>query len=369
MKHANEVIPFAINGRFLAGQPAATYIVARHLTNALADLVAYSKFHEFEILAPFGADTVGARFPVREIGTMQGNLWEQIAFPLACKKRTQLNFATRSPLFARNAFTMVHDAQVFTVPDSYSKLFRLTLKANIHLAGRLQLGILTVSDFSRCELIDKGIAPADRIHTIHNGADHVLSITPQTEVLKKLGVQPRKYALALANTQVHKNIRVLIDAYNREDAPEIPLVLVGKAKKADFEKLGLSVSRKIVFAGFVSDGEMRSLQENALAFCTPSTTEGFGLPPVEGLVLGTPAIISPNGALPEVCGPGAIMADALSPEQWSAALRKLAQDGACWARLVGQGQKHTAQFTWKAAAKRLLEVVSGADNVAVDLDT
>ncbi|SEN51579.1 Glycosyl transferases group 1, partial [Loktanella fryxellensis] len=188
--------------------------------------------------------------------------------------------------------------------------------------------------------------------------DHILRVDPDDTVLDRLALAPRGYALALANTQPHKNIGVLLRAFARPDMAGLTLVLAGKAKAADFTALGHPVPANVIFAGYVTDGEMRSLQAHALAVCTPSLTEGFGMPPVEGMLLGTPAVIAPCGALPEVCGPDTLCADPHDPAAWAAALRGLQADPARWQDLSDRGRAFAAQFTWAAAAARLEAVLT-----------
>jgi glycosyltransferase involved in cell wall biosynthesis len=354
-------LDICINGRFLAGPPVATYAVAENLTRALADLLAREPQRRlnrsFGILAPPGVPHVETGLPMEIVGRFSGNLWEQTSLPLALKGRLLLSFAARSPFFLRNALTMVHDAQVFTSPESYSRAFRATLKANIRAAGARQLGLLTVSEFAKSELAGLSVAPAERIHVIPNGVDHVLRAPAQDTVLARLGLVPRSYALSLANLQPHKNIAMLIRAFARPGLAGLKLVLAGKGTREDFAAAGAVATQNVVFTGYVSDGEMRSLQTHGLAVCTPSLTEGFGLPPVEGVLLGTPAIISPCGALPEVCGPGALQADPRDPSAWEAALLRLRDEPGLREELSRKGQAFAARFTWDAAARRLLEVI------------
>ena len=345
-----------INGRFLAGPPVATYAVAEHLTRALAEAEAAPP-RRMQVLAPPNARPLDVGLPVERIGRRTGNPWEQIDLPRAVAGRLLINFASRSPLLLRRGLTLVHDAQVFTTPASYSPAFRATLKANIRLAGRLQLGLLTVSEFARSELVGLGLAPAERVHVVPNGADHVLRTPAQTEILTRLGLAPRGYALGLANLMPHKNIKVLIRAFARPALAGMPLVLAGGAGREAFAAAGLPTGPNVVFAGYVAEGEMRALQAEALAVCTPSLTEGFGLPPVEGLMLGTPAIIAPCGALPEVCGPGALRADPHDPAAWEAALLRLRDERGLREGLAREGRAFVARFTWHAAARRLLDIL------------
>ncbi len=353
-------LDICINGRFLAGPPAATYAVAEHLARALALLTAAGEpaaNRRIHVLAPRNARHVELGLPVERVGRRTGNVWEQIDLPRAASGRLLVNLASRSPLLLRQGLTMVHDAQVFTTPASYSLAFRATLKANVRLAGRRQLGLLTVSEFAKSELVGLGLAPAERVHVIANGVDHVLRTPAQGDILPRLGLVPRGYALALANLMPHKNIALLIRAFARPALADMTLVLVGGTGRDAFAAAGIPAGANVLFPGYVSDGEMRALQAQALAVCTPSLTEGFGMPPVEGLKLGTPAVIAPCGALPEVCGPGALQADPHDPAAWEAALLRLRDDDGLHARLARDGQAFVARFTWQAAARRLLDVI------------
>jgi glycosyltransferase involved in cell wall biosynthesis len=348
-----------INGRFMSEQPAATYAVGRHLSRAFADRFSASGTVGRPVLiVPSAAKPEDIGLPVEAVGDLTGNLWEQLSLPGAMRGRLLLNFAARSPLFVRNALTMVHDAQVFTAPTSYSRTFRATLKANIRAAGCLQRGLLTVSNFAKSELVDLGIAPAERIHVIPNGVDHILRVEPEDGVISLLGLTSRGFALALANTQPHKNIGVLLRAFARPEMADLNLVLVGRATAAEFATLGFPTSPNVIFAGHVTDGEMRSLQARALAVCTPSLTEGFGMPPVEGMLLGTPAVIAPCGALPEVCSPDTLRADPHDPTAWSHALMRLKVEPDLWNNLSDTGRAFAVRFTWDAAAARLEEILA-----------
>jgi glycosyltransferase involved in cell wall biosynthesis len=344
----------------MSEHPAATYAVAQHLSRAFAaHILAKDAAVRVALIVPPNASQNDIGFKVETVGRLTGNLWEQLSLPGATRGRLLLNFAARSPLTVCNAMTMVHDAQVFTAPTSYSRAFRMTLKANIRAAGRLQRGILTVSEFAKSELVNLGIAPAERIHVIHNGVDHILKVQTEDRVFDRLGILSRGFALALANIQPHKNIGVLLRAFARPEMANLKLVLAGKATAAEFTALGIPVPPNAIFAGYVTDGEMRSLQAHALAVCTPSLTEGFGLPPVEGMLLGTPAVIAPCGALPEVCGPDTLQAPPNDPAGWSQAMLRLKTEPDLWNNLSITGRDFATRFTWDAAAVRLEEVLAG----------
>lgn len=346
-----------INGRFLSAPPTAVHRVAYELTRALGEL---PHRPPVSIAVPPGTRLAwpAPNLPVRETGQLHGIAWEQLFLPRAARGQLLLGFCNMVPFGVRSGLTMVHDAQVFTTPQSYGQVRSAWARLHIRRAGAVQRGLLTVSEFAKRELVSLGIAPPERIHVVHNGVDHVRRIPRDDSVLSRLGLSPRRYALALANAQPHKNIGLLLRAFARPGLAGLPLVLTGRASAADFAAAGWSPPANTVFAGYVSEGEMTSLQAHALAVCTPSLTEGFGLPPVEGLMLGTPALIAPCGALPEVCGPGALQVDPHDPAAWEGALLRLQNDPALWQGLSDAGQAFAVRFTWEAAARKLVEVIA-----------
>lgn len=346
-----------INGKFLSAAPTAVHRVAFELSRALGEL---PQRPAVSIAVPPGELAVWPLpgLPVRAAGRLQGIAWEQLCLPGAAQGQLLVNFCNMTPLTVRAGLTMVHDAQVFTTPRSYGRVRSAWARLHIRRAGAAQRGLLTVSEFAKRELVSLGIAPAERIHVVHNGADHVLRFSRDDSVLTRLGLSPRRYALSLANLQPHKNIGLLLRAFSRPGLAGLTLVLTGRARARDFAAAGHPLPPNVLFAGYVSEGEMSSLQAHALAVCTPSLTEGFGLPPVEGLVLGTPAVIAPCGALPEVCGPGALTADPHDPLAWEAALLRLQNEPALWQGLSVDGGAFAARFTWDAAVRKLVEVIA-----------
>ena len=179
-------------------------------------------------------------------------------------------------------------------------------------------------------------------------------------LIERLALSPKRYVVALANVQAHKNIALLLRAFTNGLLGDLSLVLVGKATRTDFEAAGLQAPANTLFAGSVSDAELRGLYEAALCLAFPSTTEGFGLPPLEAMLVGCPVVAAPCGALPEVCGEAALYAPPNDQQAWAEAIASLAADPDAHARRSAAGRLHAQAFTWERSARRLLEVVSDA---------
>lgn len=349
-----------INGKFLAAKPTGVHRVARQLLLELQ-----KQQVQIEQLFSSGMYVAVPRngkitcdidqLRIETHSNFIGQVWEQFELPVNARGNLLLSLCNLSPIFSRNAITMIHDAQVYTTPRSYSLAFRTWYKFVLPQIGRRGLKILTVSQYSANQLVEYGVTTPDRVAIIYNGVDHVLGFGRDSSVNEALGLERNGYVLALSSTQKHKNIEVLLQAFAQE--PGSRLVLIGAAKRQDFTDKGIDVPSHVSFAGKVSDDQMRSLMEDALCFAMPSLTEGFGLPPLEAMMLGCPAIVAPCGALPEVCSDAALYADPYDPAAWANGVASLRRDPALRQKLIEAGRAQSGRFTWEAAGQMLMDTL------------
>lgn len=353
----------AINGKFLSAPVTGVHRVAIELANALArmkqaghEAVAGLDLH---IAMPWDginhADEVD--LPKRIVGPLRHIPWEQLTLPLKDRSGLLLNLCNIGPAFRANSITMIHDAQVYLTPGSYSLPFRTWYKLVQPIMLRRHRHFLTVSDYSRQQIRRFCAVPEERISVIHNGVDHVHRYASNPTILGRLGLRGERFVIGLATTQLHKNVATLIEAFRGPALSDLKLVLFGSAGRAAFEAIGVAVPDNVVFAGRVSDGELKALMSAALATGFPSRTEGFGLPPLEAMALGCPAVVAPCGALPEICGEAAIYADPDKPDEWRAAFRSLADDMDRHAERSIAGIVQASRFTWDRAALELCRVL------------
>ena len=351
----------AINGKFLGAGPTGVHRVADQLVDQLSDRrdELAGLFRDApQIAAPTALPAARtAAFNVKRGGVFSGQLWEQLDLPRLTTPDLLLNLCNLGPMASTAAITIIHDAQVFITPDSYTWAFANWYRHVLPVLGRRHARIVAVSEYSAAQLARFGVARRDRISVVPNGADHLLRFEARPEIIGRLHLDERKFVVALANLQVHKNIGLLLKAFADPALGALRLVLVGTEDRKRFEAQGHVVPPNVVFAGRVDDGELRALLESALCVGFPSTTEGFGLPPLEGMTLGCPAIMAPCGALPEVGGEAALYAAPDDPRQWVQAILALAGDQELWRRSSLAARKQAGLFTWKRAGDRLMEVI------------
>ena len=352
----------SFNGKFLSAAPTGVHRVAHELiTHAdalLADRPAQAAERPWSVLKPRDCDRSLPLTVMKErtVGALTWQPWEQFELPLYAQGSILVSLCNLAPLLS-GGVAMIHDAQVFISPQSYGRAFLAWYRFALPAIGRDSKLILTVSDYSRRQLADHGVAPLSKIAVLHNGVDHLTAIAPDESIVARLGLQPGRYVTALANTQKHKNIRILMEAFARPALSGVPLVLIGKSGAVDFEAAGSPSPPNAVFAGPVTDAEMRALFAHAGCLAFPSTTEGFGLPPLEAMSLGCPVVAAPRGALPEVCGDAAVYADADDAMAWEAAILEILESPTVRAGRETLGLAQAARFSWKASAARLLDMV------------
>ena len=110
--------------------------------------------------------------------------------------------------------------------------------------------------------------------------------------------------------------------------------------------------------GRVSDGELRTLYENAAMFLFPSIYEGFGVPPLEAMALGCPVVSSDSSAMPEVLGDAALFFECGDVEACAARIREiLSLDAPARQRMTEAGQKRAACYRWERSADRLMTIL------------
>jgi glycosyltransferase involved in cell wall biosynthesis len=343
------------NGKFYAGGLNGVHRVADRLIRECDALLAAMPAHQrpdARLLLPerrrWQPDP--SAIAPETVAGADSQTWEQLGLPAAAGDAVIVNLANLAPIRARRQILLLHDAQ-FLFPDSgYPLRQRLGYRWLAPVMARRSATVLTVSDYSRQMLDLLGVAPRARSAVLYNGADHILETPADPAALVRLGLTRRSYALMFGSPKGYKNNRIVFDAFATRLAP-IRLVVVGAQPDA-LAAAGLTAPAGTLFAGRCDDATLRALYENAHCLLVPSRTEGFGLPPIEAMLCGCPAIVAPAGALPEICRDAALYADVDDPESWRAAIRALDGSAVRDAKLA-LGKKRAAHFTWARAGREL----------------
>jgi glycosyltransferase involved in cell wall biosynthesis len=226
--------------------------------------------------------------------------------------------------------------------------------------------IITISEFSKRDIIAYTGIPASRVRVIYLGVDPqfapLRSQPALADLLSRYELKPKQFVLYVGNTMPHKNVRRIAEAVKIAQCkyPCIVLAVAGARDRyrADLEKavMDIGVSDGVRFLGPIPEDELPALYNAAAVFVFPSLYEGFGLPVLEAMACGTPVVTSNATSLPEVVGDAAITVDPNSSEAIATAIQSVLEDPRLAAELSRKGVEQARGFNWKRSAEEHLSV-------------
>ncbi|MBN1249700.1 MAG: glycosyltransferase family 4 protein [Anaerolineae bacterium] len=325
----------------------------------------------FQILLGDGMLPDGAAAPVLRSRLSTAHpwrriLWEQLALP-AVLRRLGADLL-HGPAFAGPLITAcpqvitVHDLSFLRHPEFFRAANRVYLRAITGPSCRRAAAVIAVSEFTARETVALLGVQADRVTRVYHGVAPRFRPLPEEEVAAFRAHKglPERFILFLGTLEPRKNLLQLIRAYSRLNDSTLHLVLAGAQGwyyediYAEVQRLGLE--SHVHFPGFVSVEEQPFWYNAAHVFAYVSTYEGFGMPVLEALACGVPAVTASTTALPEAGGAGAL---AVPPDDVAAladGLHQVATDGALRADLRQRGLAHAARFSWSRTAAETLRV-------------
>jgi glycosyltransferase involved in cell wall biosynthesis len=271
------------------------------------------------------------------------------------------------PPFRRNCKSIitVHDLAFLLYPHFLTKE-AARYYGQIDQAVRNTDHIIAVSESTRQDTIKLLGVPERKITVIHEAANPIYQQVDDGNahrfVAEDYGLD-REYILFVSTIEPRKNLpgllqayRKLLDDYKRPEG----LVLAGKQGWLSEEVYDmvetLNLNERVRFLGRVPSEHLVYLYNAARLLVHPSFYEGFGLPPLEAMTCGTPAIVSNVSALPEVVGDAAILIDPHDVDGLTVAMWRVLNDEDLRANLIVKGLKRASMFSWKRAAQETLDV-------------
>ena len=229
-------------------------------------------------------------------------------------------------------------------------------------AAKSASAIFTPSEFAKSELVTLLDLPPERVHVVPNGYEcdvfrpDVAAADPAA--LAAYGIHG-PFLLYVGGFTRRKNIRALLAAWEQvaPHFPDLSLVLAGPA--GPLAALAAeSAAPRVVAAGYMDRAALPGVLKAATALVYPSIYEGFGLPPLEAMALGVPVVAVRAGAVPEVTGECAVLAEDGSAESLAGALQALLEDSDLAAALRQNGPARASRFSWAGHAAQVLDVYS-----------
>lgn len=249
----------------------------------------------------------------------------------------------------------IHDVNFLTIPDTYERSFVRYATWAFSRALRDADMLTTDSAFSRDEICRHLGGDPARFTVVYPGLSPVPGAAPPSPL-------DRPYALCVTATEVHKNLGLLMDAWEGSSLGGLTLVLVGQPGRDHENLLGRAarLSGRVIVRGGVGGEELEAWYRHASVFVFPSRTEGFGYPPLEAMQRGIPVVSSTGGSLPEVLGDAALYHDPDDAPGLRAHVERLVADQQERERLIALGFARTRRYTWDQSAAAMTAVLRAA---------
>ncbi|MBI2297593.1 MAG: glycosyltransferase family 4 protein [Armatimonadetes bacterium] len=325
---------------------------------------------------PHGLLHAADNLAIEVVERPRGRLWTLFALPRLARRLgcdlIHLQY-TAPPKLPCPFVSTVHDCSFVRYPHTFRRFDRWWLSTLVPWTARRAGAVVGVSETTRNDLLELYRLPPDRVFAAPNGigpeyqpaAEHLV------EAVRALYELPAEYLLSVGVLQPRKNLPGLFAAYaeaRTRYGVQIPLVVVGKRgwllDEIDRAVEDLQLQKFVRFTGYVPDDEVPALYTGATLSLYPSFYEGFGLPPLESMACGTPAVVSTTPALVEVTGDAAPHLPPTDTAAWAEAIARLLGDPAERARLAEHGRLRAAEFTWERSARVHLEAYQRALDTA-----
>lgn len=349
-------------GRYVA--ELVTHLEQIDSSNEYVLFLRKENFHECRVTRP--------NFTKRLVDIPWYSLAEQRVLPqeIALAKVNFMHFPHWNvPIFSRTPFIVtIHDLILLEDPTSAHATtrnafvhgvkyagFRLVLENAIHRSRH----IIAVSEYTKQSVLKHFRIKPQKVTVIHNGVGRPSE--GRGVVLRNLGVV-EPFVLAVGNRYPHKNLEALIHAFVPVVAkhPSASLVLAGRHDVFTDRLMQLTERLRIPehavrFVSLPSDEELGALYRHASLLAFPSKIEGFGIPPLEAMHVGTPVMSSEASCLPEILGEAALYTDPDDEQRMTQVMLQAIESPETLKSYIERGHARVANFRWDIAAKKTLE--------------
>ena len=302
MKQGAPVTKIIVNGRFMIHKVTGVERYARELLTSLDKI---AKPGEIELVLPPGAFDVPEYKNVKVVNTgrLSNRMWEHISFPLYVKRRRgiSLNLCNVAPLTSPD-IVCIHDMKIKACPGFYSKMFLYWYRLLFRNETKRAKAILTVSEFSKSEIVRYYKINPKRVHVIYDAWQHYERIDYDDSTLTKYGLEKGGYYFSLFSLEKNKNFKWIADLAKKKTeqvfavAGDINNHVFSAESKYDYPD-------NMKFLGYVGDSEAKTLCRDCKAFLFPTRYEGFGIPPLEAMGAGAKHVaVSDTEVMHEIFG-------------------------------------------------------------------
>ena len=255
-----------------------------------------------------------------------------------------------------------------TVGPQYLKIFKNEVPEIIKRCD----AIITVSEFSKKDILNTFDFPQDKIFTTHLAAEDIYFPRNKMKCREFISTNyniKENFILYVGGFSPRKNIKGLIKAFSMIKpslTSSYKLVILGKKGRSYYEyrdyAISLNLKEDVIFTGYVPVNELPIFYNAAEIFCYPSFYEGFGLPPIEAMACGTPTIASNSTSIPELLEDAAIYIDPYNPWDIGEKLLNLLDNENLRYDMYFKGLKQSNKFSWKKTGLETIEILKTIAN-------
>lgn len=313
-----------------------------------------------------------SNFTIRSITeNQQLNFWDEVNLPnILQDKEVELYHVPQNgvglPVDKKCPFIItLHDVIPYKMPETVGEKYLKIFYENMSNIISLCDGIITVSDFSKQDIIEAFNYPADKIFVTHLASDEIYRVIDKSESDNFMKVNYKlneDYILYVGGFSPRKNITGLIEAFSKLTTSydkKINLIITGKQGKSYelYKKRAeeLRVENRVIFPGFIPNEHLPYFYNSAKIFVYPSFYEGFGLPPLEAMSCNVPVITSNLTSIPEVVGDAAILINPYDTDELCASMYRVLLDTKFATSLKIKGLKKASEFSWNKTAEKTIE--------------
>ena len=249
----------------------------------------------------------------------------------------------------------IHDLAHIRLPCFSTYTRRFYYEFLVRPASNRARRIITVSEYSRHEILRWTGLPESSVTNVGNGVDS--TFRPEGRCYDP----GFPYILHVGSAKPHKNLDRLFDAFAQIDDPHLHLLLTAaKTQELASRLVEKKIESRVHFVGPVSEDELPALYRGAIALVFPSLMEGFGLPPLEAMACGTPVVASRTTAIPEVVGDAGLLIDPLDVDDIRQGIERVLEDSALRAAMRQSGLARARLFSWEIVAAKVNRVIQEA---------
>jgi glycosyltransferase involved in cell wall biosynthesis len=362
--------------------------IMRYTIHLINNLIEIDKDNQYYIYCrdeiPVHLNREHSSVTFRVFKSRNRKILQQVKLPIAalCDRLDLMFFPYHSAslLSPCTSIVVIHDLHPFVIPQRYEKIHSVSASGKglvysinkiywekmLRWSAKKMDGIIAVSQATKKDIVNIFGVPPEKVYVTYEGVDRSYFNTDtedmDPEKFRKKYNLPDRYILCVG-THAYKNIEGIIKTIHilkNKYSDTVKVVIAGnKAYLSDdiFELIArLELEDQIIFTGFFPGEDLKHLYHCAELFLFPSFYEGFGLPILEAFACGIPVVTSTAGALPEVAGDAALLADPDDPDEIASAVNKLLSDNHIIEEKRQKGFEQVEKFSWEESARLTLDL-------------